>query len=497
MNRLLCVLLHHNPYGDKREGPTTGEQSNRMNREHVLNDFLAPGSIALFGSMKENEFFGAGVIISDLLKGGYRGAIYPVHPSADTAYGIRVYSRLQDIDTVPELAVIVTSHRNVPEILHQCGHQGVKSVIVVSDGFGEIGPEGEKRQEKLLQIAESYGIRIIGPNTVGIFNAADAISTVPYDRGYEYNGTGGLSIITQTGMYSPQAMAWNEYHPGVNKVIDLGNMSDVDETDCLEYLGEDDGTTVISMYIEHSRRPRALKETARRVSTKKPILCLKPGISPGAATAMASHTGSLAGNETLYRGLFNQSGIIRVEEYEDLRDCATPFLRYPLPRGNRLGVITFSGAIGIQCIDTAEASGLTLGALSEASTQSLMRIDPSLGGHPVDVGPASATAGEGLLTMYRQAFDLLAADGNIDCLYVNTYLSHIVRPEYYDGLLKHIGAFRDKPVVAWAYGTSGRLVEEFGVLAESHGIPFFFTTRKAIRSLGYMARYSVWKRSAS
>lgn len=468
-----------------------------MNKEHALNAFLAPGSIALFGSMRENEFFGAAVIIKDLLRGGYDGALYPIHPSADTVYGKRVYRTLQDIDTAPELAVVVTSYRNVPEILHQCGSRGVRSVIVVSDGFGEIGPEGKRREKEILAIAASYRMRIIGPNTVGIFNAADAISTVPYDRGYEYNGTGGLSIITQTGMYSPQAMAWNEYHPGVNKVIDLGNMSDIDETDCLEYLGEDDGTAVISMYMEHSRRPRELKETARRVSLTKPILCLKPGTSPGAATAMASHTGSLAGNENLYRGLFSQSGIIRVEEYEDLRDCAAPFLRYPLPRGNRLGVITFSGAIGIQCIDTAEVSGLTLGALSEASTRSLMRIDPSLGGHPVDVGPASATAGEGLLAMYRQAFDLLAADENIDCLYVNTYLSHIVRPEYYEELLRHIGAFRDKPVVAWAYGTSRRLVEEFGVLAESYGIPFFFTTRKAIRSLGYMARYSLWKRSAS
>jgi acyl-CoA synthetase (NDP forming) len=466
-----------------------------MNREHVLKPFLTPRSIALFGSMREGQFFGAGVIIKDLLKGGYTGTLYPIHPSADTVYGKRVYRTLQDIDTTPELAVIITSYRNVPDILHQCGSRGIRSVIVVSDGFAEIGPEGERRQKGLLAIAASYGMRIIGPNTVGIFNAADAISTVPYDRGYHYNGTGKLSVITQTGMYGPQAMAWNEYRPGVNKVIDLGNMSDVDETDCLEYLEQDDGTGVISMYIEHSRRPRILQETAKRVSLKKPILCLKPGISPGAATAMASHTGSLAGNENLYRGLFNQSGIIRVEEYEDLRDCTIPFIRYPLPRGNRLGVITFSGAIGIQCIDTAEASGLTLGTLSDTSKESLTRVDRSLSGHPIDVGPASATAGEKILTIYQQAFDILAAEKNIDCIYVNTYVSHVVRPEYYKELLQHIGSVRDKPIVAWSYGTSRKLVEEFALLAESCGIPFFFTTRKAIRSLGYMVRYSSWKRT--
>ncbi|TFG92825.1 MAG: hypothetical protein E4H15_02825, partial [Syntrophobacterales bacterium] len=275
MKHLLCPLMRHSPYTDKPWDRTRGGQLNRMKKEHVLNGFLAPGSIALFGSMRENEFFGAGVIISDLLKGGYQGGLYPIHPSANTVYGIKVHRNLQDIDEAPELAVIVTSYRSVPAILHQCGQKGVRSVIVVSDGFGEIGPEGQRRQEALLETARSYGIRIIGPNTVGIFNAADAISTVPYDKGYDYNSAGALSIITQTGMYSPQAMAWNEYHPGVNNVIDLGNMSDVDETDCLEYLEDDDGTTIISMYIEHSRRPRALKETAQRVSLKKPILCLK------------------------------------------------------------------------------------------------------------------------------------------------------------------------------------------------------------------------------
>ena len=466
-----------------------------MNKEHRLHAFLAPRSIALFGSMRENDFFGAGVIIKDLLKGGYQGGIYPIHPSADAVYGVKVYRGLQNVEATPELAVLITSYRNVPAIIRQCGQKGIHSVIVVSDGFGEIGPEGQKRQEELLKAARSYGMRIIGPNTVGIFNAREAVSTIPYDRGYDFNGTGTLSVITQTGMYGPQAMAWNEYPPGINKVIDLGNMSDIDETDCLEYLKDDDGTTIISMYIEHSRRPRALKETARQVSLKKPILCLKPGTSPGASAAMASHTGSMAGNEDLYRGLFNQSGIIRVEEYEDLRDCAAPFLRYPLPAGNRLGVITFSGAIGIQCIDAAETSGLTLGTLRASSRTALLKIHDSLGGHPIDVGPASATAGAEILTIYQRSFDILAADNGIDCLYINAYLSQMLCPEYYDGLLKHIGASRAKPVVAWSYGTAQKLVEEFSARAESYGIPVFSTTRRAIRALGYMARYASWRRS--
>jgi len=224
-------------------------------KAHFLDSFFNPRSIALFGSMQENWFFGAGVIIGDLLKWNNKGQIYPVHPSAETVYGIRVYKDLTEVDAVPELAIIVTSFKHVPGILHQCGMKGVKAAVIVSDGFGEAGPEGKIRQEELIRIAKSYGIRVMGPNTIGVFDSENWFTTVPYDRGYEYNKKGRLSIITQTGMYSPQAMAWNEYEAGINKVIDLGNMCDIDETDCLEYLGDDDSTDVISLYMEHSRRP--------------------------------------------------------------------------------------------------------------------------------------------------------------------------------------------------------------------------------------------------
>ncbi len=461
---------------------------------NMLNRFLAPESIAVFGSMQENWFFGGGVIINDLLKWGYKGAIFPIHPKTERVYGLKVFKTLTEVKEVPTLAVIVTSYRNVPAILEQCGRKGVTSAVIVSDGFGEAGPEGIMREQELIKIARSFSIRIIGPNTVGIFNAADWISTVPYEKGYEYHTTGSLSVITQTGMYGPQAMAWNEYHQGINKVIDLGNMCDVDETDCLEYLATDEGTSIVSLYMEHTRRPAAFRNAALQVALRKPLLCLKPGKSSGAAQAMASHTGSLAGDDNLYRGLFAQAGIIRVEEYEDLRDCATPFVRYPLPKGNRLGVITFSGAVGIQSIDVAEAMGLTLSPLTHKSRKALDLLHDTLGGHPVDIGPVSATAGVEIFTIYKRCFDILTHDDTVDCIYLNTYVSHGLKPEFYNELLDYIGNYREKPVVAWSYGPSRKLVTEFGELAESYGIPFFFTTAKAIRSLGYMARYAGWRK---
>ncbi|MCK9275512.1 MAG: CoA-binding protein [Syntrophales bacterium] len=458
----------------------------------ILARFLLPDSIAVFGSMQEDWFFGAGVIIKDLLKWNYRGSIYPVHPSARRVYGCKVFKSMKDIDEIPALAVIVTSYRHVPKILAECGAKGVKAAVIVSDGFGEAGPEGIAREQELVNIARSCGMRIIGPNTVGIFNAADRISTVPYEKGYEYNEKGGLSIITQTGMYGPQAMAWNEYDSGINKVIDLGNMCDVDETDCLEYLVNDDETAIVSLYMEHTRRPEAFRKAAGNLSLKKPLLCLKPGKSSGAAKAMASHTGSMAGNDSLYMSLFRQTGVIRVEEYEDLRDCATPFLRYPLPKGNRLGIITFSGAVGIQSIDAAEKAGLALSVLTAESRKELSSIHNTLEGHPIDIGPVSATAGTEIFTIYKHCFDVLKKDETVDCIYLNTYVSHGLKPDYYNELFQYIGSCREKPVALWSYGPSGQLVSECGKLSESFGIPFFYTTAKAIRSLGYMARYAGW-----
>ncbi|MCX7981869.1 MAG: CoA-binding protein [Syntrophales bacterium] len=460
----------------------------------IPNSFLKPKSIVLFGSMAEHSPFGAGVIVRDLLAWQYAGRIYPVHPTADKVFGVKVWKNVKDIPEIPDLAVIITSYRHVPAIIRECGEKGIKAVIVVSDGFGESGPSGRAREQELISLASSYGIRVVGPNTVGVFNAVDRVTTIPYDRAYPDEKVGGLAVITQTGMYGPQAVAWHEYPPGVNKIIDLGNMCDIDETDCLEYLAQDETTKVISIYMEHTRRPREFLSTAQAVSKEKPILCLKPGKSPVAERAMASHTGSLAGNNELYRALMIQAGIIPVEEYEDLRDGALPFLFCHLPKGNRLGIITFSGAVGIQSIDLAADLGLQVANLNGDSRERLKTMHDTLGGHPVDVGPASAVVGAEIFHLIRECYNILQGDEGVDMIYLNTYVSPMAHPLFYEEILTYIAANKEKPIVLWSYGPIPELVREFGQLAGKHGLPFFSTTRQAIRSLSYIVRYAEFKR---
>jgi acetate---CoA ligase (ADP-forming) len=467
-----------------------------MESQENLSSFFRPEGIAIFGSMKEEWFFGAAVVVKELQELGYKGAIYPIHPTSTSVYGLKVYPGITQVEGKIDLAVIATSYRSVPGILESCGKKGVKAAVVISDGFAENGEEGRVRQDEILAIAKAKGIRIIGPNTLGIYRPHQGISTIPYEKGYHLPPKGGLSIITQSGMYGPQASAMNEYSFGTNSVIDLGNMCDIDEVDCLEYLGGDHDTTVIGLYMEHTKRPKALLETARRISMSKPILALKGGRSSESAKAMASHTGSISGQDSLYDALFKQAGIIRADDYEDLLEGAKVFLSQPLPQGNRMGIISLTGAIGIQCIDIGAQYGLVPGALSRDSRETLLSISHTLASHPIDLGPATAANGMDLLTYYTRCFDVLMEDSAIDCIYLNLYISSYLTPDFYKDVLEHMGRNLKKPVVAWSYGPSSDAVRNLGRLIEHHGIPFYLTTRKAIQALGYMVWYAKWKNIA-
>jgi acetate---CoA ligase (ADP-forming) len=459
-----------------------------------LGHFFQPQGIAVFGSMKEEWFFGAGVVIKELMELGYTGSIFPIHPTSTSVYGLKVYPDISQTEGAVDLAIIATSYRSVPGILEACGAKGVKAAVVISDGFAENGNKGRARQDEIVAIAQAKCIRIIGPNTLGIYKPHSGISSIPYEKGYHLPPKGGLSIITQTGMYGPQATAMSEYSFGINTIIDLGNMCDIDEVDCLEHLEHDPDTKVIGIYMEHTKRSKDFLETALRISKEKPILCLKGGRSSEAARAMASHTGSIAGRDNLYEALFTQAGIIRVDDYEDLMEMAKVFLTQPLPKGNRLGIISLTGAIGIQCIDIATQCGLVPGDLSGTSIEKLLHISPTLTGHPVDLGPASASRGPDLFSYYERCFDVLMEDDAIDCIYLNTYISSYLKPDIYNDVLRHMGRNITKPVVAWSYGPSSEAVRQLGALTDQHGIPFYPTTRKAIKALGYLVRYAKWKK---
>ena len=303
-----------------------------MNEKQDLSRFFSPACVAILGSFKEN-YFGGFAVVKSLLEAGYEGRIYPVNPGYETVLGRRVYPSLDALPETPDLVLIMINARAVPAVLESCGDRGVKAVVVVADGFAERDREGALLQEEIVAIARDRGIRIIGPNTAGVVNPAVGFNPCPYDAGYYRLKPGPIAVCSQTGMVNPQAFPYLDLTFGVSKICDLGNKSDVNECDILPYLGEDEQTGVISLYLESVRDGARFMRVAREVTSRKPVLVLKLGRTAAGAKASASHTGSLAVDDRIFDGAARQAGLLRLDTFKELFELPKIFASpAPAPR---------------------------------------------------------------------------------------------------------------------------------------------------------------------
>ncbi|MBI4773825.1 MAG: CoA-binding protein [Deltaproteobacteria bacterium] len=456
-----------------------------------LSFFMTPKGIAVIGSLKEEGWFGGYIVIRDLLNGPYDGAIFPVNPSYREVLGIKAYTSVTAMEGIPDLAVIIRARNAVPSVLEECGRKGVRAAIVVSDGFSERDDAGKRLQQEIIAIAKRYGMRVMGPNTVGVVNTWSGVTTVPYERGYSEILRGHLSIISQSGLVGPQALELADLNIGISRIIDLGNMCDVNETECLEYLEQDPETRVVSMYIENIRNGKTFMDVARRISRIKPVLCLKSGRSSEGARAMASHTGSMAGSDKVYEAAFRQTGILRIDEFRELLTLSKAFLFQPLPRANRIGIVSITGAGGIMALDCAEQFGLEPARLSQATANKLESLFPGLGKNPVDFGPAAAVLGD-FGKLYYETIKALMEDDGVDSVFCTLYSTPLADPSFYYQLFDDLSPVLKKPITAWAYGTSQIQLIELNSVLERKGIPLYFEITPSIKALGLMARYAAW-----
>jgi len=355
----------------------------------ALSLFFEPQSVAVVGSLREG-YFGGYVVIKTLLNAGFEGRIYPVNPSYQEVLGLKAYPSIKEIPEKIDLVLIMINRRFVPNVLRECAGKGIKAVIVVADGFAERDEEGAKLQNEIVEIARKAGIRIIGPNTAGIVNSANGLTPDPYEPGYKKVKSGTVAICAQTGMINPQAFPYADLHYGVSKICDFGNKCDVDECDLLEYLENDPATKVITMYLESIRDGRRFLEISKRVAAQKPVLILKSGRTKEGAKVSASHTGALAVDDQIFNAACKQAGIIRLEKFRELFELPKIFSLQPLPKGNRLGMVTFTGGVGVLAIDEGAKYGLSVARLSPEITKKLNAIFPDLGKSVVDIGPPMA-----------------------------------------------------------------------------------------------------------
>ena len=378
-----------------------------------MHHIFSPRSLVVVGANRERGKIGS-ELLHNVVSGGYTGRLSVVHPSAASIDGVKAYPSVAEVPGPIDLALIAVPADRVTGIVDESIAKGVKAIVVISAGFSEIGGDGGSREADLLRRVRHAGVRLVGPNCMGVINT---------DPDVRLNATfapvaprpGRVALSTQSGALGFAILDYaRQLNIGFSTFVSVGNKADVSGNDLLQYWARDPGTDVILLYLESFGNPRKFTDIARRVSRVKPVVAVKAGRSNAGARAASSHTGALAASDAIVEALFRQSGVIRTDTLEELFDVAALLANQPLPRGRRAAVLTNAGGPGILAADTCEANGLELPALSDHSVAELRTVLPSTASlkNPVDM-IASATASQ-----YENALGTLLRDENVDAVLV-------------------------------------------------------------------------------
>jgi len=349
-----------------------------------LEAFFKPRSIAVIGASREEEKVGHR-IFRNLIDYGFKGELYPINPNAEEILGFKCYKSVLDVPSEIDLSVIAVPARIVPLVAEQCGVKGVKGIIVISAGFSETGREGTQLERRLLNICRKYGVRMQGPNCLGIINTASRMNA---SFAAANPPMGRISFVSQSGALGSTILNWAIRNDvGFSSFISLGNEADLSAADFLEALGEDEDTKVIGLYIEGVKDGSRFIEVAEKLTKKKPVIALKAGTTDVGMRAVSSHTGSLAGSDVAFSAAFKKAGILRVNTLEELFDLVLAFEEQPLPKGKRVLIVTNGGGPGILAADACEKRGLDLPLLEQSIRENLRKSLPPHASvnNPVDV----------------------------------------------------------------------------------------------------------------
>jgi acetyltransferase len=379
---------------------------------HPLQTIFSPRSVAVCGVTPTPGTVPFD-IFHNILSSGYRGTVYPVAPGKRSICAVKAYRYVIDIEDDVDQAVIVYPSNVVERALQQCGEKGIKSVIVISAGFREIGEKGIEREKRLIEICRKYGISMIGPNCLGVINTDPEVQlNASFAR--KMPATGRIGFLSQSGALCTAVLDYaREKQIGFSKFVSFGNKAGVTEIDLFDYLHKDPQTDVILLYLEELRDGRGLIEAARRVTrgdNAKPILAIKSGRTPQGADAASSHTGSLAGEDSVCDAVFREAGIIRVNSIEQLFNSALMYAYQPMPSGDRLAIVTNAGGPGVMATDAAVSVGLSIPRFNEETTAKLKAALPATANvkNPVDV------IGDARADRYGAAVEAVLEDPNVD-----------------------------------------------------------------------------------
>jgi len=450
----------------------------------MLESLLHPESIAVIGASRSPGKVGH-EIVANLIKGGFGGTILPVNPSADEVLGLKCYGSLKNCGHAVDMSVIAVPSKFVRPAIEDSIAAGAKAVTVITAGFKETGPQGAELEKQIAELCASRGARMLGPNCLGLINTHHKMNA---SFAKHMPPVGGISILSQSGALCTAILDWAVARRiGMAKLVSIGNKADLNETAFLEAFAKDDQTNVIACYLESIDHGSEFVKVAESTATVKPVVVLKTGVTQAGVKAASSHTGSLAGADIAYGAAFKRSGIIRAENFEALLDCAAAFAMQPLPKGDRVAIITNAGGPGIMAADAVEQSGMQVAALDHFTATALKKKLPEAAsvGNPIDV------LGDADSERYATAVTAALDDSSVDAVIVILTPQAMTQPA--ETAKAIAGCVRgDKPVLVSFMG--GRDVTPARDKLVASGLPDYAAPERAVAALHAMCEYAAWRR---
>jgi acetyl coenzyme A synthetase (ADP forming)-like protein len=472
-------------------GVVSAEARRRRATAASLRPMLEPNAVAVVGASRDATSIGRR-ILDALVAAGFAGPIYPINPAAAEIAGLRAYGSVREVPPGVDLAVIAVPRERVLAVVDDCAAAGVKSLVVITAGYAEAGDEGRARQHELVERVRGYGMRMVGPNCMGLLNAS---ASVRLNASFSpiFPATGHIGLSSQSGALGLAILALAANRGvGLSTFVSVGNKADVSSNDLLEYWEEDAATRVILLYLESFGNPRRFARLARRIARTKPIVAVKAGRTRGGSRAAGSHTAALAANDIAVDALFHQSGVIRADTIDEMFDIAACLDAQPLPVGRRVAIVTNAGGPGILAVDACEAAGLTVAPFADETRARLAAFLPAAAstGNPVDM-VASAGPAE-----FRQAIEVVLSDTATDALIVifapvDLKRSGTTVDAIREGIVnaRRAGATQ-KPILACVMADPGRPQP---LDADGERIPAYAFPENAARALARIATYAEWR----
>jgi acetyl coenzyme A synthetase (ADP forming)-like protein len=453
---------------------------------HELDTMFKPKSIAVIGASRRKDSLGY-TVLHNLVEHDFNGSIFPINPKAEVIHSFKCYKSVLAIVDDIDLAIIVVPRHEVLKVVEECGIKGIKGLVVITAGFKETGAEGEQLEEELMQRVEKYGMRMLGPNCMGLINTDQNVSI---DATFGKAGPlrGKIGFISQSGALGVIILEYaRQLRVGLSMFASVGNKRDISSNDLLQYWEKDSNTELILLYLESFGNPRKFTQIARQVSRSKPIIAVKAGRTSAGARAASSHTGALAGLDVAVDALFEQCGVLRVTSIEELFDVGKAFSNQPAPRGERVGILTNAGGPAILITDALVSLGLQIANLEKKTKEYLREHLPREASveNPIDMIASAAH------TQYNLSLKALLEDENIDAVVVIFVTPIMIDPMEIAKAIISASQGSKKTLLACFMGSPE--AQEAIEKLENHCIPVYKFPESAAKSLALMVKYNRWK----